>query len=314
MPTIRGTALAFTALSVLIGCTQAPLSPPPAQDRTDPDTGPADKPKFVANPTPTPPPPPGVPSDWPKMMGKGGRYFEDFSGIAASWRDWKDAKKDDGYNQPWLFSGNWYVATAYVAPPSAAQPSRTTDYQRDPFAEMGSSSILPAATARAIEFNDMRPQPALSFRRYAGKAFGTDNGELPANYQVSFQVTPLESRDDFFPPIGDLGTPVYYLDPQHYVEVLIKPDKFEVWECNGGEPLKWRGWRQLYEEAASTSAGVPYSMGATVNSNDGTMQVYFGGQMRREVKSTIIKPYSHYVALRAGSNHVQFTSINIQGM
>lgn len=301
MRTPRGTALAVMATSLLFGCNQPSGVGPPAQEQILPDPQPADRP-WIPTPTPAPSPPPPVPADWPKLLGQGGSYSEDFSAARNTWGDWKDAKKDDGYTQSWLGSGTWYVASAYRAP--LPQPTSAMTV---------SAAIAPAANERAIEFNDMRPQPYLCFRRYAGKAFGTDNGELPANYTMSLDVTPLESREDFYPPVGDLGVPVFYLDPQHYVELLIKPDHFQVWECNGGIPLGWRGWRQLYEEVASISVGVPYSMGATVNSNDGTMQVYFNGRMRREVKSPIIKPYTHYAALRAGSNHVQFTNIQIQG-
>ncbi|MNL37450.1 hypothetical protein D3C87_1595950 [compost metagenome] len=178
-------------------------------------------------------------------------------------------------------------------------------------AASGSLRLTPGG-GRALEHNDMRPQPALSFRRYAGKAFGTNDGQLPARYRVSLQVTPIASREEFYPPVGDQGTPIYYLDPTHYVEVLLKANTFEVWECNGGEPIKWRGWRELYGESASHSAGVPVTLGAEVNSDTGTIRVYYNGRFRREVKSAIVKPYTHYFALRGASNRVQFDNLMIQ--
>ena len=298
MPGFRRLAF-FLFPAILIGCNT--IAPPdavsPSQQEVPMPT-PTEKPQFVAAPIPTPTPPPPVPANWPKVLGKSGNYFEDFSEANVNLADWKDPRKDDGYKQPWLYSGNWYIAPAYQLSPPAI--------------DVGDSSIL-AIGKRAFEYNDMQPQPALSFRRYAGKAFGTPDGQLPARYSVSLRVTPIASREDFYPPVGDQGTPVYYLDPQHYVEVLIKPDTFEVWQCNGSAPLKWRGWRMLYQADATHSAGVPVQLGADVNSNDGTIRVYQNGQFMREVKSSIVKPYTHYFALRAGSNHVQFTDIQIQG-
>ncbi|HEY9856154.1 MAG TPA: hypothetical protein V6D05_10475 [Stenomitos sp.] len=277
----------------LIGCQETAPSGP-HQNRLEPDTSASGKPKFMASPTPAPSGPPGVPSDWPTRVGTAGTFSEDFEGAAANLADWKDPKADDGHTQSWLYSGTWNIVPAVVG--------------RAP------GTLAPRSTGtRALEHNDMRPQPALSFRRYAGTAFGTPDGELPNRYSVQLQVTPLNSRDDFFPPIGDQGTPVYYLDPQHYVEVLIKPDKFEVWECNGGEPTKWRGWKPLFQEDATHSARVTYSLGAEVDATTGTIRVYKNGAFRREVKSDIVKPYTHYFALRAGSNQVQFDNIVING-
>lgn len=289
----RAAASTLTFALALIGCQQGAPSGP-NQNRLLPEA--TEKPKFVASPTPTPSGPPGVPSDWPTVVGSRGNVTADFEGTSVSMADWKDPKADDGHTQSWLYSGTWNVVGA-VAGRAAS----------------GSVFARPSAGGRALEHNDMRPQPALSFRRYAGKAFGTPDGELPNRYTVTLNVTPLDSRDDFFPPVGDQGTPVYYVDPTHYVEVLMKPNKFEVWECNGGEPLKWRGWRPMYEEAASHSAGVTYTLGAEVNANSGTIRVYQNGTFKTEVKSDIVKPYSHYFSLRAGSNRVQFDNIVING-
>lgn len=289
----RAAASTLVLALALIGCQQTAPSGP-SQNRLQPETKASEKPKFVASPTPAPSGPPPVPNDWPKLVGTSGSMTADFDAASATLADWKDPKADDGHDESWLYSGNWSLVAAV---------GRT-----------GSGSVgIEPPSGRALEHNDMRPQPALSFRRYAGKAFGTPDGELPNRYTVQWQVTPINSRDDFFPPIGDQGTPVYYLDPQHYVEVLIKPDKFEVWECNGGEPLKWRGWRPMFEEDATHSAGVTYTLGAEVDSTKGTIRVYKNGQFKREVKSDIVKPYTHYFALRGASNRVQFDNIVLNG-
>lgn len=288
----RGALFALAVTLALIGCNQSP--PTTSRPRQESVVPPTEKPDFVPAPTPKPSGPPGVPADWPTVMGGRGSYVADFDAASTTLADWKDPREDDGHtNYPWLYSGSWNLM------PSAAG------------AATGSLRLI--SGGRALEHNDMRPQPALSFRRYAGKAFGTDDGQLPAQYRVSLQVTPIASRDDFYPPVGDQGTPVYYLDPTHYVEVLMKANSFEVWECNGGEPLKWRGWRELYGEPASHSARTPVTLAADVNSNTGTIRVFYNGQFRREVRSDIVKPYTHYFALRGASNRVQFDNLLIQG-
>lgn len=303
----------FLVPAILIGCnTSPPPVPNPPTQEPNPEPVPSEKPRFISRPTPVPSGPPGVPSDWPDTVGTAGRYVENFDGPRASLADWKDPRQDDSHTQSWLISGNWYVASSFARPTPPPRAVRRSPLLEEPLASPSEREIL-QVSGSALEFNDMRPQPALSFRRYAGKAFGTTNGELPSNYTVNLQVTPIESREDFYPPVGDQGTPVYYLDPQHYVELLLKDKKFEVWECNGGEPTKWRGWRMLYEEDATHSAGVPVRLGAEVRSGEGTIRVYKDGEMKREVKSPIVKPYAHYFALRAGSNHVQFDDIRIEG-
>ncbi|MBO9540068.1 hypothetical protein J7643_05675 [bacterium] len=286
----RGALFALSLTLILIGCNQEPPSAPrPSQE----NLGPTEKPDFVAAPTPKPSGPPGVPADWPTVMGGRGSYTVDFDAASTSLADWKDPREDDGHTYPWLYSGSWNLMPAIAS------------------AASGALSLAPSG-GRALEHNDMRPQPALSFRRYAGNAFGTTDGQLPARYRVSLQVTPIASREEFYPPVGDQGTPVYYLDPTHYVEVLMKANTFEVWECNGGEPLKWRGWRELYGEPASHSARVPVTLAAEVDSNTGTIRVYYNGRFRQEVKSDLVKPYTHYFALRGASNRVQFDNLMIQ--
>lgn len=272
----------WLALGVLVlaACQAAPPAVVP------PDPAPSVRPHFVSEPRATPTPPPGVPGDWPRVVGRGGSLTLDFEG--PGWEDWKDVRQD-GQAPGWLIAGSWRLLPA-------ARPA------------VGTRAGI------ALEFSDDTPQPALAFRRYAGKAFGTPDGELPVRYMASVRVVPLGAREDFFPPVGDLGVPVYYLDPTHYVEVLIKPAAFEVWECNGGEPTKWRGWRQLYSEAASHSARVAYTLGGRVDGAAGTMQVFKDGRLKREITSPLIQPYTHYFALRAGSNRVQFDDIQLQGL
>jgi hypothetical protein len=158
----------------------------------------------------------------------------------------------------------------------------------------------------------MRP-PALSFRRYAGNAFGTANGELPARYRVSLTLTPIAAHELNYPPVGDLGVPIFYLDPLHYVEAVFKPDSFEIWACDGGLPSKWRGWHPLFQTELQTKALQARRLSAEVDTVAGTMTVTVDGKVMATVRHALIQPYSHYVALRATGNKVLFSDVRVEG-
>jgi|GEM_PF-1751708 len=222
------------------------------------------------------------------LLGGPGRLVEDFEVRTGTWpRFWKDVRPEAAPGVwPWLQSGLWAVAP----------------------------TLVPGMRGLALEFRDLRPQPVLTFRRWAGQAFGTPDGQLPGRYRVTLTVLPIEARADFFPPTGDLGVPVYYVDPVHYVELLVKPDRFQIWECQGGEPQKWRGWRMLHEEDATFSARVPIRMSAEIDSWRGSIRCTSPAAAPVEVQSTVISPTAHHVALRAASSRVQFDDLVIESL
>ena len=194
---------------------------------------------------------------------------------------WKDVRQD-GYAYDWLLPGSWRVTPAAQSP-------------------------------RGLWHDEIRRPPAVSFRRYAGTAFGTPNGELPARYQVSLTVTPLDAHPQGDPPIGDLGIPVYYLDPLHYVEAVFKPERFEIWACDGGLPTKWKGWHPLFQTELKTAARQARRLVAEVDSRAGTMTVSVDGKVMATVRHGVIQPYSHFFALRATGNSVIFSDLRIEG-
>ncbi len=213
-----------------------------------------------------------MPSPWPRVLGKAGRLDERFRQGLAAWKD----VRQDGHDAAWLFPGVWVV------------------------------------TPQGLLHDEIRRPPALSFRRYAGGAFGTPNGELPARYRVALTLTPLDAHAQNYPPVGDLGVPIYYLDPLHYVEVVFKPESFEIWACDGGLPTKWRGWHPLYQTALETKAKQARRLMAEVDSAAGTLAVTVDGTLMATVRHGLIQPYSHFFALRATGNKVLYSELKLE--
>lgn len=213
-----------------------------------------------------------LPSPWPRVLGKPGRLVESFQRDLSEWKD----VREDGHSYAWLYPGRWVT------------------------------------TPQGLLHDEIMKPPALSFRRYAGKAFGTPDGELPLRYRVQLTVTPIEAHPQNFPPVGDLGIPVYYLDPLHYVEVVFKPEKLEIWACDGGLPMKWRGWHPLYETPMPTRANQARGLLAEVDTETGMVTVSVDGRVVASVRHGMIQPISHYVALRATGNRMRLSDLRLE--
>lgn len=263
---------------VAIGCGSDPVTPPVRQVIVPPS------PEITPQPTPTAayqlvpyqaPTPEPERTSRPDVTTRPGRVYFDFSLGSDGLSD----VRLDGNDYPWLYAGNWFVAGGQ------------------------------------LNHVDLRPQPNLSFRRYSGLAFG-ENGALPPRYRASVTLTFGGSYDapNAYPPTGDQGVPFYYLDPTHYVELLIKPNLFEVWECDGGQPEKSGGWRRLYGEELVTGKGDSRTLGATVDVAAGKIQVYLDGAMKATVSSPLITPGYHSFALRAAGNSLAFDNLLIESL
>lgn len=235
---------------------------------------------FVPPPSPTPSPTPSLPPAG-HVYGTSGSFDTDFSADAVGSVPPEFVNvQDDGFSYPWLYAGNW--------------------------------SVIASGSLHMYGIDEIRPQPALSFRRYRGTAFGTSNGELPLHYRASVVEQAFASDPNEYPPTGDQGVQVFYLDPTHYVEVLFKPHDLQVWECNGGVPNGYGGWKQLFEQQTDTAAGQIRTMGADVDCNSGQLVFYVDGQELATLHSSLISPRTHWFALRATGNEVYFQRVDIQ--
>ncbi|MGE5708273.1 MAG: hypothetical protein ACM3YO_08065, partial [Bacteroidota bacterium] len=103
---------------------------------------------------------------------------------------------------PWIYRGQWSVA----------------------------DTSLGALRSRVLKQSEIIPQPAACFLRLRRSPWGED-GELPSKYRVEMKVQPIRSQASHYFPTGDQGMPLCYSDPTHYLEVVIKPDQVEGWEC-----------------------------------------------------------------------------------
>jgi hypothetical protein len=265
--------------------TEAPTpSPTPTATPTATPT-PAPSPTPTATPTPTPDPgatgtPTPAPTATPTPMpAPSGGLLLDFEDVAlnAAPTDFIDPN-DEGYSYAWMPRVTWKVVSL----------NGSRQFEHDGLSNTGN----------------------LSFRRYKGTGLGTSNGELPAKYMAELDVTPIQSNT--YSPTGDQGTQVYYLDPTHYVEVLIKPTMFEVWQCDGGVPFTSAGWTRLYFSDATTTAGQTRHLGAQIDCTTHQLKAYFDGQLMTTLTIPLLTNQPHYLALRGTGNVVAHDNVRVK--
>ena len=246
---------------------------------TLPVVSPAPTPAPTPAPSVTPTPVPSVallPSPTPSPPGVWVRNF-DTDSLGSQPSDFIDAL-DEGYSYAWMPRVPWRV--------NSVNGSR--QYVHDGLANMA----------------------FLGFQRWRGTALGTPDGRLPDRYFTELDVTPLRSYT--YAPTGDQGTQVYYLDPLNYLEVLIKPDFFEVWSATDAAPFQSRGWSRLFWSATRTVAGQTRRLGADVDARNGRMRVFVDGAELATVSSPLLTTQPHWYALRGAGNIVAHDNIRIE--
>jgi hypothetical protein len=172
--------------------------------------------------------------------------------------------------------------------------------------------IVSLNASKQFEHDGLSSQGNLSFRRYKGTALGTANGALPDRYLAELDVTPIDSVN--YAPTGDQGTQVYYLDPTHYVEVLIKPTMFEVWQCDGGVPFTSTGWTRLYFSDATTAANQTRHLGAEIDCTTHTLKAFFEGQLMTTLTIPMLTTQPHFLALRGTGNVVAHDNVHVKAI
>lgn len=227
-----------------------------------------------ASPAVSPSPTP-TPTPAPK------RYFNDFEQVPEGEEpaDFADVT-EEGVNVPWVYSGNWAVS-------------------RD---ESGNKVFL---------HDDVRTQPAVSFRRYKGTALGTANGQVPDKYYSEVLMRPIRSPNNYS-PTGDQGVQFYYVDYNTYLEVIIKPGEIEIWEANQAAPQTTKGWKRLWSAPLKTNGGDKRRIGALVDVQAKQFTAYLDGKPLKTVESELLKPQPAYVALRGIGNVVNFDELLIE--
>ncbi|HBN09938.1 MAG TPA: hypothetical protein DD435_15275 [Cyanobacteria bacterium UBA8530] len=189
-----------------------------------------------------------------------------------------------------------------------------TDY---PWLVKGIWSVEDASgklNSRVLRQSELRAQPSLSFLRFQGKLWGRTDGELPKVYKVEITTQPVQSPY-LFPPTGDQGFPFCFIDPTHYLEVVLKPDRIEAWECRGGVPGSGEGWFSLWEKEMKTEAGQLRRLGAEIDVGQRTFSVLLEGEKVFEVLIPSLAGNSkRYFALRAIGNEVNFDDLRLENL
>lgn len=277
---------AFVLAAMLAGCNTSPTAAPDSlplsgggggnpSPSPSPSTTPlvvSDSPVTSASPTSTPAPTP-VPTPTRLSLD-----FED-QAVGAAPRDFVDVATE-GQLPAWVYQGNWKI-------------------QND---DHGNHVLL---------HDDVRQQPAVSFMRYKGNALGQPNGQMPDVYFAQVDMRPIDSPNNY-PPTGDQGVQFFFLSFDHYVEVVIKPDQMEIWECNGGEPKTTKGWSRLWNMALNTAAGQMRRVGALVDKRAGNFTAYLDGQPKGTVQSSLLTPAPSWLALRGIGNVVSFDNLLVE--
>jgi hypothetical protein len=235
---------------------------------------------VAATPTPAP-----TPTPVPPPVGGATTFTDDFEAYAlgSAPADYIDPN-DEGFSFSWMPRVPWKIVSV----------NGSKQFEHDGLSDTGN----------------------LSFRRYKGTGLGTTNGALPARYKAELDVTPIKSFS--YAPTGDQGTQVYYVDPTHYFEVLIKPTFFEVWACDNAAPFQSVGWHRLYATPVDTAANQVRHLGAEIDTNAHTLKAYLDGTLMAtidantsDVLTSLLTPVPHYFAMRGTGNIVAHDNIRI---
>lgn len=173
----------------------------------------------------------------------------------------------------------------------------------------------------AYQQEDVPPSAGMSFRRYDGNAFGTQDGLAPSHYRVDAVVSafaPAGRGPDDIPgsPVGALGIVPYYLDTTHYLLMVATPTDAELWTVDGLRPgdewdaATYRKW--LYDLPTPLKVGDEVRWGADVDTKAQTIGIYLDGQLMEDLTDPFIKDVAHSVSLISNGNYVRYSSLTLK--
>lgn len=219
-------------------------------------------------------------------------YRQDFEqmpvgslGSEAPFVDVRDELVARGETPPsWLFSGSWEIADVDTA----------------------------QLKSRVLRQTKVQERPPITLLRYRGTFYGQDDGAMPAHYRMQVTQQPIRSPYNL-PPTGDQGVQPYYLDANHYVEVVTTPSQLQLWVCDGGVPDSSTGWTKVWAQDLGTKAGDVRRVGAEVDVATRKFKLLYDGQPMAEATLDLIDPSrTHYVSLRAIGNEVNFDDFELE--
>lgn len=216
----------------------------------------------------------------PAALAAGARgYLSDWSGVPEGRTPAEFAPVTGSY--PWLYDGGWRI-------------------------ERQDGQVI-----LSVPFAKTEPPEPLSFRRYAGDAFGPD-GALPSRYRVEAEAASLGGSLRFG-GYGELAIQACYLSPVRYVEVLQTDRELVVWEATDAPPGTGAGWKALARVPHSMAAGEWMRFGAEVDRGRGTFTALLEGKPVATVRSALLNEASPAsFTLRATGNREAWRWVTVR--
>lgn len=208
-------------------------------------------------------------------------YRSDWRGVPAGQAppEFIDVQRD-GHQRSWLYDGGWRVSHG------------------------GGEALL------EVPFALTEPREPLTFRRYAGSAFGPD-GALPTRYRVEAEARSLGGSLRFA-GYGELAIQAFYLDPENYVEVLQTDQALLLWQAQDAPPMQGRGWKQLGRLAHPVKVGTWIRLGAEVDRASGEFVGLLDGRVVLRARPSLLKPDAPArLTIRATGNKEEWRSLEI---
>jgi hypothetical protein len=175
----------------------------------------------------------------------------------------------------WLYDGGWRVT------------------------KRGGEAVLEVPFAR------IEPVEPLSFRRYAGEAFGPD-GRLPMRYRIEAEARSLGGSMRFR-GYGELAIQVCFRSPLSYVEVLQTDAHLLLWEADQAPPMQGKGWTRLAQVDHPAAPGDWVRFGAEVDRAEGRVVALLNGRPVAEARSDLPRgPEAPRFTLRATGNREEW--------
>lgn len=159
---------------------------------------------------------------------------------------------------------------------------------------------------------------SLTFRQYAGNAFGSNNGVAPAKYRADVTVwvyqPSVQYPDMVGKPLGILGYAPYFLDETRYLLVVAKPTRLEAWVVDGQVPgSEWPLSQQVWGQDLATplAVGSPVAWSVQVDTTTNSATIWANGEQKSTVTHPLLSNRGQRVSLVSNGNFVRFQDFKL---
>lgn len=162
---------------------------------------------------------------------------------------------------------------------------------------------------------------SLSFRQYAGDAFGTQGGIAPPHYRADVTAWVYQQSDQYpnmvGAPLGIIGFAPYFRDETHYLLAVAKPASLEVWAVDGFLPgTEWPVTNKLFSRTLATPLQVstPVGWSVEIDTNTQTATIAANGEQLASVNHPLLANNNQRVALVSNGNYLHFQDFKLYRM